>query len=169
MRLTAPHDSADWPFIQNGAVTLFLKQPVLESAVKMVSSEGYAVHQIDCETDEVMLQNLTVALRWQEQFGYAPTVLNLDALNDALRGMPCDDCPSVVLVLTHFQAFCQRNEDAAHAVLDIIESQSRDHLLFGRKLLAFVHTTDPVTYIENLGGRVAQWNPEEWLMQSRGV
>ena len=116
-----------------------------------------------------MLQDLTVTLCWQKQFGYAPTALNLDALNDALRGIPCDDCPNVVLVLTRFHAFCQRNEKAAHAVLDLIESQSRDHLLFGRKLLAFVHTTDPGTHIENLGGRVAKWNPEEWLMQSRGV
>ncbi|WP_420859674.1 barstar family protein [Marivivens marinus] len=169
MGTTAIHNRADWPFIQDGAVTLFLKQQVLDAAIEAVRDEGYSVHRIDCGREDTMMRDLSHALRWEKQFGYEPDSLNLDALNDALCGEPCDERPKLLLVLDRFAGFRKRGADTATAMLDIIEYQSRNHLLFGNRLLAFVRTNNPNTHIEGLGGRAAQWNKKEWLMKSRGV
>ena len=160
---------ADWPFVQNGAVTLFLKQTILDAAIATMTREGYTVYQIDCGTEAKMVEDLANALHWVEQFGYTPDRLGLDALNDALRGEPCEERPKLLLVLKRFSGFRKRSKETAQKVLDIIEYQSRNHLLFGQRLLAFVHSNDPRFNIEGLGGRVAQWNKQEWLMKSRGV
>ena len=78
----------DWPFIQNGAVTLFRKQSILDAATLVLSGDGYRVHQIDCGTETSMMRDLSIALFWDEKFGYQPDHLNLNALNDALRYEP---------------------------------------------------------------------------------
>ncbi len=160
---------ADWPFIQNGAVTLFLKEKVLDEAVQTMIREGYAVHHIDCGTEAGMMRDFSRALRWNEQFGYEPEQLNLNALNDAVCCEPCEERPRIVLVLNRFAGFLKWGKESAHEVLDIIEYQSRNHLLFGERLLAFVRINDPNFRTEKLGGRPAIWNRAEWFMKSRGI
>jgi len=161
-------DRADWPFIQNGAVTLFRTRRVLDESIRKMKACEYSIKDVSCRTDASLVDSLAKALRWREQFGYEPESLNLDALNDALSGVPAVDDPRVVLVLDRFSGFQKRHPELAFGVLDMIESNSRDHLLFGRRLLAFVHTTNSDTHIEGLGGRSANWNNKEWFRQSRG-
>ncbi len=88
---------ADWPFIQNGAVTLFFRQEVLENAIEIMQREGYAERKIDCVNETTMLRDFSEALRWQEQFGYEPKTLNLNALSDAMGGATTETHPRVLV------------------------------------------------------------------------
>lgn len=163
------HLRNDWPFIQNGAVTLFLDPVVLAFSIEAMQQEEYVVEHIDCSSTESLLRDFARALGWAEKFGYEPESLNLDALNDALRAEPHNVPSRIVLVLDRFTAFQERDRRSAWNVLDLIEMNSREHLLYGHRLLAFVHVTNPQTEIEGLGARSAQWNRKEWLMKSRGA
>jgi hypothetical protein len=169
MSAPRPDLASDWPYVRHGAVTLFKDRGVLADAVALMRAEGYSDHHIDCCTDGSLIASLAAALEWQRHFGYVPDRLNLDALNDALASVPNAEMPRVVLVLERFEDFWQRDREVAIAVLDIIEDQSRLHLLFDNRLVAFVRTSDPALHVENLGGRAAQWNPKEWPMTSRGA
>ncbi len=162
------HLRADWPYIQNGAITLFSGQGTLNAAIEAMQSEGYVIEHIDCSTAANLIHDFARALNWSERFGYEPELLNLDALNDALRADPRDGPSRIVLALTRFDDFQERDRPSAWNVLDMIETNSRDHMIDGGRLLAFVHVTDPQTEITGLGARSAQWNPKEWLITSRG-
>lgn len=161
-------DCADWPFIRDGAVTIFLKAVVLEEAISLVKSEGYVVEEIDCSTDDSVIRGISKALCWEKWFGYEPEHLNLNALNDALRYEPNPERKRLAIVLRNFTVYRNSQQREADAVLDVIEYQSRNHLLHGERLIAFVSSEDPNLHIEPLGGRAANWNEKEWLMSARG-
>jgi hypothetical protein len=165
----AVENRGDWPFVQNGAVTLFLREEVLAGARDAMVKCGYSVRDIDCGTDESLVRDLAHALNWSENFGYMPSRLNLDALNDALGYEPLASSPKLLLVFNRFADFLKRSEDSAKGLLDVVEYQARNHLLLGQRLVAFVHTNDPRLQIEGLGGRVTHWNAAEWSAKSRGV
>jgi hypothetical protein len=55
------------------------------------------------------------------------------------------------------------------ALLDIFATQSRAHLLFGRRLFAMVQSDDPRLSIGPVGAAPVTWNRREWLGQVRGV
>ena len=162
-------NSPDWPFLQNGSTTLFLKRPVLGAAIATMENIGYRSCFIDCASEPSMVADISRALLWREQFGYEPECLKLDAFNDALRGMPNADHPKVLLVLTSYDAFRERAQETAYAVLDLLECSARNALLFGYRLLTFVHTDNPQLHLDGLGGRHACWNSKEWLMADRGI
>lgn len=162
-----PTDCADWPFVRYGAVTLFKSKKVLEQAIDSLAHEGYRICRIDLGNEATMMKDLAAALNWKEQFGYEPASFNPDSFNDALSSAPNADCPKLLLVLNRYAGFQKRNKASAFQLLDVIESCSRDHLLFGQRLLAFVRLGNPSEHIEGLGGRLAQWNPKEWLIKSR--
>ncbi len=166
--MTTPrHREEDWPFIQNGAVNLFLSPAVLDAAVASMKEAGYRIHEIDCGSEAAFVSTMAVALRWEQKFGYQPHALNLDALNDALRHEPATDGLATLLVLRNFDALRKRGKEVAHNVLDLIELNARDHLLLGAKLVCFVRTRDPDLSIDNLGARSAHWNASEWLDAKR--
>ncbi len=160
---------SDRRFIQDCSVTLFLKQQVLDEAIRTVQQVGYTVCHIDCGDDEKMTNDLGYALLWEQHFGYFPDHLNLDALNDAFRYFPNAQSPKLAVVFDRFPDFWKRSPEIARKVLDIVEYQSRERLLDGCRLIAFVKTDDPNLNIEGLAARAAGWNPQEWLNESRGV
>ncbi len=162
MSLRNVEERSDWPYICDGAVTLFHEQSILDAAIEAICDEGYAVHQIDCGSEASMMRDFASALRWVYHFGYDPDRLNLDALNDAFRSEPSEEYPRLTLVLNRYPELQTWNEKAARAILDIIEFQSRDHLLFDRRLVAFVRTDNPSLHIDGLGSRAAHWNYKEW-------
>lgn len=161
-------DSLDAKFVSRCAVTLFLNPDIIDQAIKDLRGGGYLVKEVDCR-EESFLPDLAKALHWEEQFGYVPTHLNLDALNDALCGFPGRDETQVALVFRNYQMLQKRDAFRAHGMLDIIECHSRDCLLCGRRLITFVHTDDPRTDIRDLGARDANWNRDEWSHASRGL
>lgn len=166
---TAVENRGDWQFVRDGAVTLFLKDKVLAEAGTVMVREGYSVRDIDCGTDENLIRDLAGALNWSEHFGYVPHQLNLDALNEALSCEPSEKCPKLLLIFRRFAGFMKRGKGQAIGLLDVIETRAREQLLFGHRLVAFVHTNNPDLRIEGLGARAVQWNKAEWSAKSRGV
>jgi hypothetical protein len=160
---------ADWPFLQKGPTTLFKSHKFLEDAVSSLTGAGYAVHHIDCSTDDKCLRSLSENLRWKHQFGYEPEKLNLDALNDAVRGEPFASSDRAVIVFNQFQGFWNRDKSTAFHVLDIFASASRNYLIFGKRLLSFVKVSNPNFHIDALGASPANWNSREWLHKDRGL
>jgi hypothetical protein len=110
---------------------------------------------------------LTEALRFHENFGYTPWTGNLDAVNDAFREVLFGDHRGVVFAFHSFDALHRAELHLAQGTLDILEASARDHLLFGHRLLAVVHSDDPDLDLGSLGGRGATWNRREWLSADR--
>ncbi|MGE3272420.1 MAG: hypothetical protein AB7P40_26970, partial [Chloroflexota bacterium] len=79
------------------------------------------------------------------------------------------DDGGVALILHSYDLFCTGFQQAALAILDIIEDGSRWHLLFGRRLVALVQTDDPELEFERVGARPVTWNRREWLRAQRGL
>jgi hypothetical protein len=107
---------------------------------------------------EHFIDEMSTALKWREQFGYEPWSGGLDAFNDALRGEPFDTNDDSAICIENFHMLVADNETFARGLLDIIEHQSRHYLLFGKRLIALIHTQDKSFRCEALGGRtVMSW------------
>ncbi|MCL9998228.1 MAG: hypothetical protein NBV68_02505 [Erythrobacter sp.] len=161
--------TVDLRLLQDGAVHLFWQRAVLDKWCADLDALGYDLHLIDCTDPGTMRTRFSDVLHWEEQFGYGPWTGNLDALNDGMRGWPFEGNDKVALVLLGFDRHVSRGEREAIALLDIIETQSRNCLLQGARLLALVQTEDRSFFTPDLGGRAAMWNPDEWSNASRGL
>ena len=98
---------------------------------------------------------MSLVLKFKEQFGYDEWTGNLDALNDAFRCLDTDPETGLVLCFLRYDLLKAENPQLADGVLDMIERNSRDHLLFGRRLLALVQSDDPRIQFHPLGARAA--------------
>ncbi|HRD45071.1 MAG TPA: hypothetical protein PLF78_01160, partial [Caulobacter sp.] len=79
------HNRTDWRLLQNGAVNLFRQAAYLEESKRELTSLGYETIDLAFSNLDQFKHDLSIALKWEEQFGYAPWDGNLDALNDGLR------------------------------------------------------------------------------------
>lgn len=143
---------ADWPLLRNGAVNLFARREDYSAAVTALDGLGYRM-LIFARGPEHFIDEMSAALKWHEQFGYKPWTGNLDAFNDALRGEPFDSADDGAICIENFQALVGDDETFARGLLDIIEYQSRQYLLFGKRLIALIHTQNKGFRCEGLGGR----------------
>src|SRR6202041_350727 len=97
-------------------------------------------------------------LHWMAQFGYEPWTGNLNALNDGLHNPPFEPANCLALCFEGFHRINAEDRQFANGVLDVIEHQSRNQLLLGRRLLALVQTDDGSFSTQSLGERRALWN-----------
>jgi hypothetical protein len=152
--------------MQNSAVTLYYRRHLFERDMNWLAEYGYAIHTIDCSYEEVFESQISRALCFVERFGYEWS-RNLDALNDGFYNIEFHGVTGVAFCLMRYDALAAADPHAAHAVLDIIEWNSRYHLLFGNRLLALVQSDDPDISFDSLGARPAEWNRDEWFTASR--
>lgn len=166
----ADFQRADWPLLQNGAVHLFYSPEVLFETRLSLAELGYEESEIVFGSKAPGFNaQMSMALKWQEQFGYAFWNGSLDALNDGMRHFPFGPSGRNALIFTGFHHFTSKSPETAHAVLDIIECAARDHLLSGRLLLALVQTNDNRYVCPPVGARRVDWNPREWTNRDRGL
>jgi hypothetical protein len=166
----ADMDRADWRLLQEGAVSLFWKPQVLDATKDDLKQLGYEILDIECGHGvEHFRAQVSLALRWEEQFGYSPWTGNLDALNDALREYPAPASGRSALALLGFHALAAVDGDFAFRTLDLIECAARRRLLLGDLLVCLVQTNDNRFTCPPLGGRAPSWNPREWLNSDRGL
>lgn len=130
------------PFVPEDAVTQFDDCAEMDEVIALLADEGFSVRRIDCSGAPAMLSSLGAALDWRAQFGRPLTRLNLDALADALRGVPSEEGGRVLLILDDFRAFEARDPRRAEGIVEAIREASADHLEVGRRLLAFVCTDE---------------------------
>ena len=158
---------ADWPFLRHGAVTLFRQKPLFQSAKASLAPLAYRMLEVKCSTRSQFAKDLGDALKWQELFGYTPWTGNLNALNDGLASVEFPASSSIALCFEDYHRLVEEDAAFAHAVLDLIEHQSRNHLVCQRRMVALIQT-DAADYVaDNLGARGAGWNDAEWLIANR--
>jgi len=150
----------------NGSIVMFWRQSILEKYIENIREEGFDVYIFDCESwdKNSCLLEIGNTLKFPDYYEKTP-----DAFNDCLS----DIVPSgegFVLVFKNIDKFNARDKDTAYHVLDIIQNNSWK-LLVGnqKKLIAFLHSSDPQLHIQSLGALPVLWNNEEWLNKSRGV
>ncbi|MGI9381635.1 MAG: hypothetical protein ACR2PO_00650 [Methyloligellaceae bacterium] len=162
-------DRFDWDLLQNGAINLYFKPAVLEEAIAALEQLGYHVIRLRFDTEKQFEADITTALKWEEQFGYAPWNGDLNALNDGFRGQPFHSADDTAFCIENFQACVALNDYWATGLLDIMARTSRDYLLFGKRLIFLIQTDDPEFDREGLGGTSTHWNEAEWLNSARGL
>lgn len=161
---------ADWPLLQDGAVSLFWRPEVLDDTRRALDALGYEVSDISGVSGwPHFIEKLSSVLRWQEQFGYAPWTGNLNALNDAMGGYPFGAANQSALIIRDFDILVGEDAEGSQGLLDVLESAARDHLLWGRTLVILIHTNDNRYYSGPIGDRPARWHPREWLNRDRDL
>jgi hypothetical protein len=165
----ADFQRAYWPLLQNGAVNLFWRPAILAEALDNLSKLGYEIGEVSCRSGRSSLyKQFSRILHWKEQFGYYPWSGDLNALSDGLSDYPFGSAGRSALVLDGFHLLANEDSEYAHAVLDIIESRARDHLLTGKILICLVQTDDNHYECPHIGCRHANWNRREWFWSERG-
>lgn len=163
----SPVDAPDWEYIRHGSVTLFRSTEILTNAVSRLTAFGYRLRKIDCSTPEQMIFGFAEALNWELNFGYIPKDLNLNAFNDAMSLATDTKNPKTLLVLEHFEKFHALHPEIANEVLDIMDSSARTSLIFGERLVIFVHCNDPYIELKEIGCTTPTWNYGEFLIAAR--
>ena len=114
-------------------------------------------------------RDVSEALKWNEQFGYAPWTGNLDAFNDGLRGEPMGSSKDTAVCIRNFHNCVKEKPEWSKTILDILARHSRDYLLYGCRLIVLIQTDDANYFCENIGGGGTQWNKSEWMNSLRGL
>lgn len=160
-------DSTDLEFIAEAAVTLFWRTSLFEDAKQRLRSLNYHTVEITCFTRDQFVVELGDGLEWKRRFGYEPWHGGLDAFDDGLDDPPFSVAGCLALCFERFDRIVAADPQWAVAVLDVIERQSRNHLVHGRRLVALVQTADGSFHTGPLGGAPASWNQAEWLNAKR--
>ena len=159
----------EWQLLQNGSINLYKDEVLFEEDCELLKKVGYKVAYIDCSSLLSFETDITEALEWKKQFGYSPWGGNLDALNDGMRDTTLGYNGKFTLACKNFHKLVKVNKNMAMAFLDLLEYNSRNHLLDGCLFIGLIQTGDPHFSPENLGGRSANWNHKEWLHKNRGI
>jgi len=162
-------DRIDYQILRYGASALYHRRDLFEEVAAWLKAQGYRVFRIDASSEEDFIAQMSQALRFLENFGYEPWTGNLDALNDAFRYLDFEGVEGIAFCFDRFDSLARKNPRFARTILDILESQSRDCLLEGRRLLALVQSDDPEISFDALGARSATWNQAEWMRCERGL
>ena len=153
----------DLVLLRNSPITMYHSRSILENDLQKVVACGYQSYTFDCavwQSEMDMHRALAAKMSFPDYYGH-----NLDALNDCL-GDSDVILADTLIVLVDFNAFFQRFPRAWH-VLDIIAQACWFNLLFGRKVMGFIHTSDPNITFQQIGAKPVMWNPLEWFDSSR--
>ena len=161
------HSRADYRLMQNSSVVRFWRKQIYQDAISDLDQLGYRILQLTFKSFDQFTQDMSEALKWQDQFGHSPWGGDLDALNDGLRGEPFHSADDNAICIQDFHLLVAFDADYAWNILDILECQSRDYLMFGKRLIALVQTNDKAYAPDRVGSRLAQWNEREWYTLSR--
>ena len=159
----------EWQLLQNGSINLYKDEVVFEEDCESLKKVGHKVAYIDCSSLLSFKTDLTEALVWKQQFGYSPWSGNLNALNDGMRDITLGYNGKFTLACKNFHKLVKTDKKMAMAFLDLLEYNSRNHLLDGCLFIGLIQTRDPHFSPENLGGRSANCNHQEWLHNNRGI
>jgi hypothetical protein len=161
----------DWVLFQDGWVHLFWRPAVLATSVARFRALGYLVHEFDggtWTTLDSFHSGIASALGFPAYYGR-----NLSALRDCMRDVAGFEYGSdsasegTILVVSGFDAFRACQPDAAEPFVDIVALTAQQAALYGHRMLLLLQSNDPEIRLPAVGGRVPEWNPDEWLNSSR--
>lgn len=165
--LDSDFNAVDWSILQGGAISLYFQPGVLAEDIEWLGEHGYVVHEFECAnwvTKDALHDELSRALAFPSYYGR-----NLDALNDCLSDVVIPEVGGMALVLHAYDEFARALPTVAQDVLDIVQINSRWHLLFGRRFIALAQSSDPELAFEPVGACPVRWNRREWLNSKRGL
>lgn len=110
----------------------------LPAAIAAAEAGGFAVRRIDCSDGAAMVADLAAALNWQQNLGFVPQGLNLDALYDALHHEPNADRPRLMLVFTGMAALAGRDPGRAITLPRVIADRAAEVAAQGWRLSALL-------------------------------
>ncbi|HJR63780.1 MAG TPA: barstar family protein [Gemmatimonadaceae bacterium] len=155
----------DFALLRHGAISLYYRHDVLAGDVAWLHAQRYKIHELDASGwhgAEQFHDGLRRALGSPHRYG-----ANLAAFLDCMADLNVPAESGTALVFRHYDVFARGDPRLALLVLDAIESTSRYNLLFGRRLIALVQSDDPRIRFEAVGSRPVNWNPREWLEETR--
>ena len=155
----------DFQLLQNGTMTLYWKNSVLQKDMKWLKERSYLIYEFDCskwKRVSLLHADFYMKLSFPEYYGN-----NLNALNDCLSDIEIPEEGGIVFVFYQFDQFNKFDERLAWHVLEIIENNARRFLLFGRRLIALIQSDDPKISIKPVGANGIGWNGAEWLNKNR--
>lgn len=160
-------DRLDWELLKYGAVTLYCRRELFDRDIDWLRNDGYGVHFIDCSDASTFTAQMTRALRFKENYGYEPWGGSLDALTDAFRHLDFTCVVGIAFCFFRLDILAAANRRLVQRLLDIIETESRDSLLLGHRLLALGQSANPNLRFDLIGARSVTWNRQEWLDADR--
>jgi RNAse (barnase) inhibitor barstar len=149
----------DWDLLLSGACTLYYRPEILAQDVAWLREHSYEVHAFDCaawDSEELFHTEISQALGFPRYYGG-----NLSALNDCLAELDVRDEGGLALQFNRFDHLARTLPEFAWHVLDIIEDNSRHHLLFGHRMIALLQSDDPRLEFKPVGARPIVWNWQE--------
>ena len=157
----------DWVLLQDGAVTLYFRPQMMAEDIEWLRRHDYRLNTFECSgwsgvSD--MHEALSSELEFPDYYGR-----NLNALNDCISDIEIPEEGGRVLVFNRYDSFVEKVPEVAWSVLDIMAINSRQQLLFGRRLIILVHSDDPEISFEPVGASSVMWNRREWLNRTRGL
>ena len=161
------HDRLDWKLFQSGAVVLYFREAWFDEDAHWLAQHGYVVHHIDCTDNDTLMKQMSTALGWSQLFGYVAWNGNLNALNDGFRHLEIPTGGGMAFCFKRFNLIKREDPAWAQGILDVIQWQSYEYLLLGRRLLALVQSNNPRINFDPVGAHTVQWNPREWFTASR--
>ena len=156
----------DWAMFQDGWVTLYCRQDILEEECAWLSEHGYRIHRLNCAhwpSAAEALRDIGSTLSFPDYYGQ-----NLDAMNDCLSDLEVPNDGGTAVVLLHYDRFAATDRDSAQTILDIFAVNSRRRMLFGQRLAILAQSDDPGLSFEPVGATPVDWNRREWLLKQRG-
>lgn len=153
----------DYIILRDGWASLYWRQGILDTDISWFKNEGYKVVLFDFTkwSDLNRLhEDLKKYLRFPEYYGK-----NFNALRDCLSDIEITET-GLLIVFQHFQSF---EKTIALGMLDIFANSSREHILFGERLLTLVQADDPNYQIDEFGACSILWNRAEWFTADRKI
>lgn len=155
----------DWLILQSSPVVLYCSVEAFRADLAWFEEEGYSVVMMDCaawRSSSQAHRSLKKSLQFPSYYG-----ANFPALNDCLSDLEISDEGGLVVGLSGFHRFAEREPDFAQSLLDCLASNARYHLLFGKRLLALVQSDDPDIEFAPVGACPVVWNGREFLRSER--
>jgi RNAse (barnase) inhibitor barstar len=160
-------DRLDWQLLQNGAINLYYREPILREDISWLADHGYLIHEFDCgiwNSQSDFHEEVRAKLNFPGWYGE-----NIDAFNDCLCDIEIPHDGGTALVFRRFDCFLSKEPEFAEWVLDDIQGNSRMHSLFGQRLFAMLQSDDPSLKLKPVGECYARWNRREKLNSARGL
>ncbi|HXI71911.1 MAG TPA: barstar family protein [Verrucomicrobiae bacterium] len=156
----------DWRLLQNGFINLYWRINYLDEDVQKLEELNYRIARFDCSSWKTMDESAVdisskLNIQWNGK--------SLDALNDLLTDIDIPFESGFVLVFSKYDLFQKLEPKTSWPILDILASNGRLHLLFGKRLICMVQVDEPTLNFQPVGAQAVLWNPREWLNKDRGL
>lgn len=140
----------DWLVLRDGPFVLYFDRSKLDEACAWFLRHSYqivAFNSAKWQSDGDFHDDISKSLKFPDYYGR-----NLDALDECM----CSDLDipqesGLLLVFHHFDVFKKRFPKIPHVLLDILAESSRQYLLYGQRLIIFIHSDDQNIVFEPVG------------------